>query len=254
MTVRLRAGIWGLRLASLAAVLGIWVYATGPGGVSPLLFPEGPEVADAFWQLVSGSAIWSDVGVTLFEILVALAVALVLGFSAGFLGSRTALRARIYEPLLAWGYMVPHVMLYPLFLLWAGVGVWSKILFAALAGFFPIAMNTLRGFDSVDGGYVRVGHAFGASKLQLDWLVKLGAAMPMVLAGVRIGAALAVINVILSEMLASQRGLGHELARTSQTLQMPQAFAVILLLLVLVGVLHQGAQRIESRHHRETRT
>ena len=182
----------------------------------------------------------------------ALAIALVLGFAAGFVGSRTALRARVYEPLLAWGYMVPHVMFYPLFLLWAGVGVWSKILFAAVAAFFPIAMNTLRGFDGVDGGYVRVGQAFGASKLQLDWLVKLGAALPMVLSGVRIGAALAVINVILSEMLASQRGLGHELARTSQTLQMPQAFAVILLLLVLVGVLHHAAQHIELRHHRES--
>ena len=67
----------------------------------------------------------------------------------------------------------------------------------------------------------------------------------------RIGITLTVINVIFSEMLASQRGLGHELARTSQTLQMPEAFAVILLLLCVVGVLHQAAQRIELRHHRD---
>ena len=59
------------------------------------------------------------------------------------------------------------------------------------------------------------------------------------------------INVILSEMLASQRGLGHELARTSQTLQMPQAFAVILLLIVLVGVLHFARSTSSLRHHRD---
>ena len=244
--------VWALRVAGIAVVFGAWLYATGPGGVSPLVLPHVPDVADAFWDLVTGSSIWSHLGITLLEIVIALAIALTLGFAAGFLGSRSALRARIFEPMLAWGYMVPHVMFFPLFLLWAGVGIWSKILFAAVAGFFPVAMNTLRGFDSVDGGYVRVGRAFGASKLQLDWLVKLGAALPMVLAGVRIGVALAVINVILSEMLASQRGLGHELARTSQTLEIPQSFAVILLLLVVVAVLHQGAQRIELQHHRDS--
>jgi NitT/TauT family transport system permease protein len=242
--------VWALRVAGLAVVVGVWLYATGPGGVSPLILPKLTDVASACWELVSGSSIWPHVAITLLEIAIALAIALPLGFAAGFLGSRTALRARVYEPLLAWGYMVPHVMFFPLFLLWVGVGIWSKVLFAAVAGFFPIAMNTLRGFDSVDPGHLRVGRAFGASKLQLDWLVKLGAAAPMVLAGVRIGVALSVINVILGEMLASQRGLGHELARTSQTLVIPEAFAVIMVLLVVVGVFHYGAQRIELRHHR----
>ena len=104
-----------------------------------------------------------------------------LSFTAGFLGSRTALRARVYEPVLAWGYMVPHVMFYPLFLLWAGVGMGSKILFAAVAGFFPIAINTLRGSRASTARSSAPGARSGASKLQLDWMVKLGAALPMVL-------------------------------------------------------------------------
>src|SRR5690606_20901932 len=96
------------------------------------------------------------------------AIAAVVGLVAGFLLSRTRVTALAFEPLLAWGYMFPLALLYPLFLLWVGVGLESKIYYAALGAFFPIAYNTIRGLSSVDSKYLAVGRAFGASKLQVD--------------------------------------------------------------------------------------
>jgi ABC-type nitrate/sulfonate/bicarbonate transport system permease component len=234
--VRRRLIVWALRILALAGILGSWLYATGPGEVSPILIPKVSLVWEQVKLLVSSGDIWGDVGITLFELVAAFTIALVAGVLVGFVCGRTPLRAEVAEPLIAWGYLVPLVLFYPLFILWFGVGVESKIAYGALSGFFPIAYNSLRGFRAIDQRFLRVARAFGATNVQTDWQVKTPAALPMMLAGIRIGAALCMITVILAEMLASTRGLGYELARSSQTLQVPRAFALILILLVFVVI------------------
>jgi len=233
-----------LRFASLLAFFGIWAWLTGPGGVSPILLPRIPLVWDQVGVMVQEPGFWSDLGITLFEIGVAFVFSTVFGIAVGFACSRTQLRARVVEPLVAWGYMAPLILFYPLFILWFGVGMWSKILYAGISGFFPVAFNALRGFQAVDPRYLRVARAFGATPGQIDRQVKVMAAMPLVTAGFRIGAALNIITVILAEMLAAEQGLGYELAAASQTLQMPRVFALVLALLVLVAILQIFIQRI----------
>lgn len=242
--MRRRIEVWSLQLGALAALIGAWAYATGPGGVSPILLPEMSRVRDELRELVVSSQLWRDVGVTLTELIAAFTIALVLGVLVGFACSRTALRSQVAEPLIAWGYLVPTVLFYPLFILWFGVGMPSKIAYGAISGFFPIAFNSLRGFRAIDPRYVKVARAYGATNAQTDRQVKMPAAMPMVLSGVRIGAALCMITVILAEMLASTRGLGYELARASNTLQTPTAFALILVLLVFVAIIQLVIQRL----------
>lgn len=239
-----RVVVWLLRVGTLAVLVAAWVYATGPGGVSPLVLPYLQDVLAEFASAVADPATWSNVLVTLAEFGMALAVGVTFGLFVGFLGSRTRLRSEILEPLMSWGYMAPLELLFPVFTLWFGVGIWSKVLFAALACFFPVVINTVRGFQSVRATHLNAARAFGASSRQVDWLVKLPAAAPMVLSGVRIGAALSMINVVLGEMLSSQRGLGYELAKASQTFAPARAFAMILLLMVVIGVLHPILQRL----------
>ncbi|MCW2609120.1 MAG: NitT/TauT family transport system permease protein [Actinomycetota bacterium] len=241
--------VWALRAALGVALFGSWVYATGPGEVSPVLLPRLELVWRALVGFVQESKTWEHVGVTLFEIGIAFLGSIVAGILVGFACSRTPLRAKVSEPLLAWGYMAPLVLFYPLFILWFGVGIWSKILYGVVSGFFPIAFNSLRGFQAVDERYLRVARAFGASPGQTDRLVKVRAALPMVLAGVRIGAALNIITVILAEMLAAERGLGYELAYASQTLQVPRVFAIIVVLLCVVALLQLLIQRFAKTRH-----
>lgn len=242
--MRVGARVWALRLLLAAVLLGGWAYASGPGGISPLLLPPIREVVNALAGQLTTSLFWSSLAVTLVEIASAFALSVLSGFAVGFWGSRTALRGRVTEPLLAWGYMVPHALFYPLFILWFDIGVWSKILYAAMGGFFPIAFNTLRGFRSVNSRYIRLGRAFGASQTQMEVQVKLGAALPMVLSGIRIGAALNMIGVILGEMLASERGLGYQLTRFSQSLQVPNVFSLIVVIMLVVALLHVLIQRV----------
>lgn len=228
--------VWTLRVLTVAVGIGLWLYANGPGGVSILLLPKLGNVIDQFRSLLGSSEHWRDVLTTLSEILIAGAIAATAGMVVGFAVSRSRFRTAVVEPLLAWGYMVPLILFYPVFILWFGVGMWSKIGYAAVSAFFPIAYNSVRAFSGVDPRYLRVGVAFGASRAQIDTLIKFRAAIPVVAAGLRIGAATTFITVIVAEMLASQQGLGYELSQTSQTFERSTSFAVIVFVLVMAGV------------------
>lgn len=243
--------IWGLRLGLVAVLIGIWAYLTGPGEVSPVLLPKLPLVFDAVVDFLSDLHFWLSLLLTIGEILAAFIISIVLGVTIGFFGSRTPLRLRVTEPLVAWGYMAPLVLFYPLVILWFDVGVGSKIFYATLSGFFPVAFNALRGFAAVDPRVLRVANAFGATPMQTDRLVKVPAALPMVMAGIRLGAALSIIGVILAEMLASRQGLGYELALAAQTLRTPDVFALILILLVVVAILQMIIQRLGHPKHEQ---
>ncbi|RZU30978.1 ABC transporter permease [Blastococcus saxobsidens] len=231
--------VWALRLLLLLIVVGAWLYGTGPGEISFLILPPLGEVFSAIGGLVTTQVFWTALGVTVFEMLVAFLLAAVVGVSLGFFLSRTPLRAQASEPLLSWGYMFPVVLLYPLFLLWVGVGIGSKIAYAATAAFFPIAYNTLRGLRSVDEKYLKVGVAFGASRLATDRHIKAGAARPMILSGLRIGVSVVMISVVLAELLGSNAGLGYELQRAASTLRLPDEYGIALLLLVVAVTLQR---------------
>lgn len=246
----LQVKVWLLRAGLLAALVGAWAWASGPGGVSRILLPSLSDTGSSLGAYLGSGGFWHSAGITVLEIAVAFFISAAGGCLLGFAASRREFGAAVLEPLLAWSYMVPLIVFYPLFILWFGVGMWSKIFYGAVSGLIPVAYNTIRGFRAVDPRYLRVGRAFGASSLQTDLLIKLGAAMPMVLAGLRIGAAINVITVILAEMLSALQGLGYDLSQAYQLLDVPGTYALIIILLVLVGIIQQGIQWATRRSQR----
>ena len=227
---------WTLRVLLLAVIVGAWSYLTRPGGASPLLVPKMSRVWHELRKLVTTASTWEDIRVTLTEVLSAFAIATVASFVVVFWANRTQLRSRIVEPILGWAYMVPSVVFFPLFILWFGIGTTSKIAFGAYGCFFPMAFTALRGLRSVDPKYTRVGRAFGASRFQLEWMINFPASLPVLLAAVRVGAALTFIYVILAEMLAADRGIGALITNSSAFLDTPQSYALIVITLVLAAL------------------
>jgi ABC-type nitrate/sulfonate/bicarbonate transport system permease component len=238
MSLRGKVTVWALRVGLAVVFFGAWYWSTESGAVSSLLLPTLGAIWHALITILSEDETWVGVGITLLELAGGLFLAIGLGFLSGFWAARTEFRTRVFEPMFAWGYMAPLIMFYPVIVLWAGIDVWSKVLYAAIAGYFPIAFNACRGFRMVDPHLVRAGRAFGASKSQVDWQIKLRAAIPGVTAGLRIGAASCMIATIVAEMLASTKGIGYLLARNAQTFATASAFAVIVLILGCVAVYH----------------
>ena len=232
--------VWLLRLLTIGLIFGAWLYGRGPGNVSPLVLPAPEDVWSSLKTLVVSERLWSATLRTLIEVVLAGIFATVLGLLLGFIGSRTEFRAKVIEPPLVWGFMAPLILFYPIFLLWFGVGIWSKVGYATTCAFFPIAYNSLRAFSSINPKYIRMAYSFGATPAQIDREVKFRAGMPVVAAGLRVGLAVTLITVIVAEMISSTNGLGFLVSQSAQTFDPATEFALIALVMVLVGILQLG--------------
>ena len=230
--------VLALRVGACIVFFGGWLYLQGPGGVSRAILPTLQQVWSELLAFLSTSAGYHAMLVTLGEVVAALVIAVTLGFAVGFWGARKGLRAGVLEPLLIWGYLVPTILFYPLFLLWLGFGVSSKVGYAAVSAFFPIAYNCIRAYQRVDARYIQVGRAFGATPRQLDWQIKFRGGLPLAAAGLKLGVAQAIVSVIVAEMLGSSQGLGYLIQRHSQSFRIPSLYATIVIVLIVVGILH----------------
>lgn len=245
---------WILRVLTLACVVGAWALATGPGAVSPIVLPSIGSVFGGIFRFLGSSSSWYSILVTMFEIVAAFLISATIGIVIGFAASWSRMSSVVVERLLAWGYMYPFVLMYPLFILTLGVGPASKIGFGAITATVPVAFNCLRGIRNVDKSYLDVGRAFGASRMQLDLLVKFGGARPLILSGFRVGAGMVSVSVVFAELLGSYSGVGNYIQASLNALNIPSMYGAIVILVLLAIMYQKGIDRVfqgrknDSRH------
>lgn len=175
--------------------------------------------------------------VTLREILVGFAVALVAGslIAVAIDGSRIV--ARALYPLVIASQAVPIVALAPLLLIWFGHGLLPKVIVTALIAFFPIAVNVVDGLRGADRETLDLVRTFGAGRWQRFRLVKLPGALPFLFSGARVGVAVAVIGAVFGELVGADAGLGHLMTLSGANLRTDRVFAcVVLLSLLAIGL------------------
>jgi len=241
----------GLQLGFLLALILLWYFATASGRINPVLLPNPLTVWHNLVQVLRSGEYWPDLQVTLSEIAVAFAISCVIGLLLGYLISRSQYLIAVFEPLLAGIYSIPMILFLPLFVLFFGLGSWSKIALGAVISFFPIALNTIAGFGYVDRILIRSARSMGASNAQLLRYVLLPAALPVVLTGLRIGFTVTVLAVFGSETIASFAGLGHRIAQLADAMETARMFAYIAFAVVIAAVLNALMAVVESRARRQ---
>lgn len=188
------------------AVLVAWELAFRLGLLNAMVFGSPMLVVHA--AASDAPAFLSALKTTAWEIAVAILISWTLGIGFGALAGSIRILGRISLPFLAAMIAFPTVILYPILMVWFGIGPASKIASGTLMGLFPIAINTLIGIRSLEEGYVRMARSMGATRLQAVAMVSIPLALPSVLVGLRLGTSLIIIGVILTEMLASTEGIG----------------------------------------------
>jgi ABC-type nitrate/sulfonate/bicarbonate transport system permease component len=236
-----------IQLGLLVGLAAVWQISAVNGWVSPLILPTLTDTLSRFATLLSAPPAYETLGVTLFEFAVAMSLALTAGLVVGALCGTNRYLGDLLEPMLLALYAVPIVMAFPLCVLFFGIGSSSKIAFAALYAFFPIAIQTLKGLRHVDPALIRTAVSLGASRRQLLFKVRLPAAFPVILAGVRLGAVLGLLTVVAGEMLGALAGIGQALSSAVQTFESAEAFAWILLVVALVSFVNSGLSWLERR-------
>lgn len=236
-----------VQIAFLAVLLLIWSLATSVWGVSRILLPNPVNVWHQLIDVVSSGAFIPDLRVTLGELVVAFAISMSLGVSVGYSISRSQYLIRVFEPLLAAIYAIPIILFLPLYVLLLGLGPNSKIALGATISFFPIVLSTIAGFGYVDRTLVTAARSMGASDLQMFRHVLLPAALPVMLAGLRMGFTVALLSVIASETIASFAGLGHRIVDLAENMDTARMFAYIVFVIAIVAFLNAVVSKLEGR-------
>ncbi|MGA2942070.1 MAG: ABC transporter permease [Xanthobacteraceae bacterium] len=239
------------RIILMVIILGSWEAVCRFHLVVPLLLASPSEIIGALIQS------WPEYLValrfTVAEIAVALVVAWSLGIVTGTAAGMIPLLGAAIGPILVSLFAVPLITWYPLFMVWFGIGMTSKIVYAVVSGFFPIAINTMNGVRGLDHRYFLFGQAIGCSRRQVIFRILLPMAMPSIVSGLRIGTALIVIAVIVAEMLASLGGIGYVISYYRSIYATAHVYLGILFALACALLANWGLGILERRftHWRE---
>lgn len=229
----------------LLLVLVAWELVPQTGIVPELFLPSLSKTLTVLW--LDRADYGAALATTLYEVAIAMLIACGLGILLGALVGGIALLRRLMLPIFSSLYAVPIVILYPIFTAWFGIGSESKIAFAGLYGFFPVMLSTAAGIRTIDPHYLLAARSMGATLPQQITRVIIPASIPTVLTGLRLGGALTIIGVVVSEMLISAAGVGYLVTRYRTILDSPRVFAAILMILVLSVMFDLMARAVE-RH------
>ena len=239
-----------MQIACAVVVFGAWQIGSSTGLLDPLILPPLTAIAVQLGAVLFAGTVWADAGLTLFELAVAFALAAGAGLLAGFAIGRSAFAVRVFDPLIAGLYAVPTILLFPLYLLFFGIGPASKIALGTTMAFFPIVLSTIAGFANVNRVHVAAARSMGASPAQLFWHVLVPDAFPVVVAGLRMGLVLGFLAILGGEVLTSNGGLGHEIVTLAESLEPAKMFAYIVVAVALAGALNALTSYVERRGRR----
>src|SRR5215475_9598667 len=234
-----------VRRAILVLILVLWELVPRTGILPELFLPALSKTLTVL--VLSWDEYVHALAVTLYEVVLAMAIACGGGILVGALVGGLAVLRNLLLPVFSSLYAVPIVILYPIFTAWLGIGSESKIAFAGIYGFFPVMLSTAAGIQSIDQNLLLAARSMGASLPQQITRVVIPAAMPTVLAGLRLGGALALIGVVVSEMLTAAAGIGYLVSKYRTVLDSPRVFAAILMILVLSVLFDALARWVERR-------
>jgi NitT/TauT family transport system permease protein len=239
---------WEPKILGLAAVIlfftvwqGIgWIRAASPDGVTlgpitfvpppPLFLPTPLEIVAAFQVYINDGRIWKDVAVSGQELLVGYVSASILGIVIGLLIGWYARLRYALDPFITFLYATPRIVLLPLFIIWFGIGVESKIAVVFLGAIFAVVINTAAGVRNLDVNLIKVARSFGASDFALFRTVALPGSVPFILTGLRLGIGHALTGVVVGELVAAQFGVGQMMAVAGATFQSAKVFMGLFLI------------------------
>jgi ABC-type nitrate/sulfonate/bicarbonate transport system permease component len=201
--------IYALRLGALAAFLAAWEAASRTGLIDPLFASSPSLIAAKLVEMVRDGSLWPHVAATSWVTAVGFALAVLVGVPLGILMGRSELFNATIEPFVAALYASPQVAFLPLLIIWLGIGFTSKVALVFIGSFIIVVINTETGVAQVDPRLIETARSFTASERQVLIKIVLPAALPFILAGMRLAIGRALVMVVVAEIYASNRGLGY---------------------------------------------
>jgi ABC-type nitrate/sulfonate/bicarbonate transport system permease component len=195
-----------IRVVSVAVFFVWWEYVAR--SANPLFMTYPTAILKAAWVLILSGELQEAFLASMIPFLVGLAISIVGGILIGILIGQFWWLEYVLDPFLNAFYAIPRVALVPLIILWAGLETTGKIVIVVSVAIFPVIVNTYSGIKDVRGSLIEIGRAYSANELQIFTKIVLPAAVPYIMAGVRLSVGLAIIGIIVAEFFTAITGLG----------------------------------------------
>lgn len=248
-SARDRLAVLAWRAGLLAAGLAVWEVGVARrwAGMDPFFLSRPSAIAEQVWQWVSTGFIFTHVSVTMQEAVLGFTCGALLGVAAGFLFALSRRVAEVLEPAVVLLNAVPRVVLAPLFILWFGLGLASKVVLGISLVFFVVFFATWAGIREVDRDIVANARIMGASRWQLVRHVMLPSALTWIFSSLRVSVGFALVAAVVGEYLGASRGMGYLIAFAESMFNATQVMAGLVVLMVVVAALDVVLRRVEAR-------
>ena len=242
---RPRLIIWQVALA--AVVLGAWEWGAASKRLDPFFFSRPSEILLRVVHWTGTGAIWVHLSTTFTEAILSFVIGGVLGVLLGFALAGVPIAAAVLEPYIRIANALPRVVLAPVFLLWFGLGIWSKVALGVTVVFFVVFFNTYRGVREVDRALIDNARMLGASEAQLVRHVLVPSALTWIFSSLHISIGMAIIAVVVGEYLGASRGIGYLIAQAEGVFDTTGVFAGMAVLAAGVLLIGRIVARFERR-------
>ena len=226
-------------LLFLVLLLALWELALALEWVSESILPPPLDIATSFVELIGSEFVWDDIAATLWESVAGFVLGSALGLALAIPSGLSPTMRQMLGPYAVALQVTPRIAIAPLIIAWAGFGYSSKIWIAAIIAFFPVYVNALTGILTVDEDSREMFRSLGASRLQTFTRLMVPGSLPVIFAGLKTAAGLALVGAVVGEFISAERGLGVLVQQFSSQLAIADAFAVILMLMIM-GLLLYG--------------
>jgi NitT/TauT family transport system permease protein len=245
-------------LASPAAILlgsiafGIvflltWQFLPPALGVPSYIIPTVTDLANELGRMAARENLLTHVLSTVIIATLGFVIGSLLGAAMGYILGMSIFIEKVLSPYILGLQIAPKVAFAPLFIMWLGYNAWPKLIVTILVVFFPILVNVLQSMKTVDRDLINLARAYSMSRMQIFWKIEVPASMPALMAGLRIGATLAVIGVTVGELVGGNTGLGYLITYGEGQANTAMVFDAIVLLTLIGIVLYGAVAVIEAR-------
>lgn len=216
---------------TFVAIVAVWAAIIPLFQIPAYLLPGPVEV---FRRLITEAPqLWDNAQITLLEIIWGFGLTLVTAIPLGLAIALSPLAKQIVYPPVMLLQLVPKIAVAPLFLVWLGFGMESKVLLTLLMTFFPLLLASISGFQILDERLLYLTRSMGASRWQTFRFLRFPAALPVIFSGIKTSATIAATAAIVAEFVGANKGLGYVLLRGTSTLDTELIFAVLVVLTVI---------------------
>jgi NitT/TauT family transport system permease protein len=241
---------WGTvsrHAVAIAAFLAVWEVAMRQEWLPSAFFGQPTGIAAYLWDgFAGGGKLWRDLGYTVAGTVMSFVLGSVAALVLGLVFVMFPKVEHAMDPYLTVLNAMPRLALAPLFLLWFGLGLGSKVAVGTSLAFFIVLANTVAGIRGVSQDLVVLSRSLGATPRQLFFKVTLPSAVPVIFSGLRLALIFSMLGVVGAELIAAEHGLGQVLAYLQSTFNMNGVMALLVLLALLGMVVTQGMTRLEK--------